>query len=561
MLVNLTIKNIALIEYAEIDFRDGLNILSGETGAGKSVILDSINFVLGAKADRTMIRHGEDFCLVTCLFSDLTDAVKNLLNEFDIEFSNDLIIKRKYDVNGNGYIKLNGENITATMLRKVTSHLVDVHGQSEHFSLLSKTKQLECIDSGANTAEIISKLHKIYIELRENEKKLEKLGGDPDERFKRLDILEYQINEIEKAQLKEGEKEELLIQREKINNLEKLHNALQGVLSSLTEENATIDCLLAGEQCIKQISNLGEEYSSILDRIRSCREELDDVADTVDSLISNLDDNNLNIDDIEQRLEVYRNFSRKYGSSVNEVNDYLQKALLEKDSLINFEKNCETLIKEISKQRVQLYEVCLNLSKKRKEFANAFCKNVTLKLNELGMPKAVFYIDFEEIPQLEQIKTFNLTGLDKVEFMFSANAGEPVKPLSKIISGGEMSRFMLALKTQLSVDSATYIFDEIDAGISGVTASIVAKQFAQIAKNKQVIAISHLPQIASMADNSLLIEKHEEENKTHTSVKNLSNKEKIEEIVRLIGGSVNDQSAITHASKMLDDAKQYKEKL
>ncbi len=561
MLVNLTIKNIALIEYAEIDFRDGLNILSGETGAGKSVILDSINFVLGAKADRTMIRHGEDFCLVTCLFSDLTDAVKNILNEFDIEFSNDLIIKRKYDVNGNGYIKLNGENITATMLRKVTSHLVDVHGQSEHFSLLSKTKQLECIDSGANTAEIISKLHNIYIELRENEKKLEKLGGDPDERFKRLDILEYQINEIEKAQLKEGEKEELLIQREKINNLEKLHNALQGVLSSLTEENATIDCLLAGEQCIKQISNLGEEYSSILDRIRSCREELDDVADTVDSLISNLDDNNLNIDDIEQRLEVYRNFSRKYGSSVNEVNDYLQKALLEKDSLINFEKNCETLIKEISKQRVQLYEVCLNLSKKRKEFANAFCKNVTLKLNELGMPKAVFYIDFEEIPQLEQIKTFNLTGLDKVEFMFSANAGEPVKPLSKIISGGEMSRFMLALKTQLSVDSATYIFDEIDAGISGITASIVAKQFAQIAKNKQVIAISHLPQIASMADNSLLIEKHEEENKTHTSIKNLSNKEKIEEIVRLIGGSVNDQSAITHASKMLDDAKQYKEKL
>ena len=561
MLVNLTIKNIALIEYAEIDFRDGLNILSGETGAGKSVILDSINFVLGAKADRTMIRHGEDFCLVTCLFSDLTDAVKNILNEFDIEFSNDLIIKRKYDVNGNGYIKLNGENITATMLRKLTSHLVDVHGQSEHFSLLSKTKQLECIDSGANTAEIISKLHKIYIELRENEKKIEKLGGDPDERFKRLDILEYQINEIEKAQLKEGEKEELLIQREKINNLEKLHNALQGVLSSLTEENATIDCLLAGEQCIKQISNLGEEYSSILDRIRSCREELDDVADTVDSLISNLDDNNLNIDDIEQRLEVYRNFSRKYGSSVSEVNDYLQKALLEKDSLINFEKNCETLIKEISKQRVQLYEVCLSLSKKRKEFANAFCKNVTLKLNELGMPKAVFYIDFEEIPQLEQIKTFNLTGLDKVEFMFSANAGEPVKPLSKIISGGEMSRFMLALKTQLSVDSATYIFDEIDAGISGITASIVAKQFAQIAKNKQVIAISHLPQIASMADNSLLIEKHEEENKTHTSIKNLSNKEKIEEIVRLIGGSVNDQSAITHASKMLDDAKQYKEKL
>ena len=453
MLVSLKINNVALIDEAEIEFCAGINILSGETGAGKSVILDALNFVLGAKADKSMIRHGEQSCLVSCVFNDYSPLINDLLDEFDIESSDQLVIKRKFDINGNGYIKLNGENVTATMLRKITSLLVDVHGQSEHFLLLSKTKQLECIDAGADLTNELKELSNILSDLSKVKNQLDLLGGDADERARTLDLLEYQISEIEKADLKEGEKEELLQSKVKALNFERLNNALQSAYSAISAEGGAIDAVLMAEHNLKGISDLGEEYSQIFDKIIEIRDNLDYLAESIDNIIENFDSDALDIDFIEQRLEIYSNFSRKYGASYQDVMEYLEKARLEKENLLNFEKNSAHLLEQKSKLHKKAYDKCLSISAIRKGFSADFAKRVTSKLAELGMPNAKFEVCFEEIPSIDEVNAFPQSGLDKIEFMFSANAGEPLKSLSKIISGGEMSRFMLALKTQMSVVS------------------------------------------------------------------------------------------------------------
>ena len=562
MIVSLQVKNVALISEAEINFCNGLNILSGETGAGKSVLLDSINFVLGAKADKTMIRYGEQYCLVTCVFNNLPNEVYDILSEYDIERSDEIIIKRKFDINGNGYIKLNGENVTATMLRKITSLLVDVHGQSEHFSLLNKSNQLECIDAGGNTFAILNELAQTVARLKQTEKQIDEIGGDPEARAARIDILNYQINEIENANLKEGEKEELQALKLKLNNLEKLSSALGGAYGALSNEGVVIDGLVFAEQSLKSVTEISDSYAQLFERIQAIRAEVSDISDAISDLSDDLSAGDfLNVDEIEQRLEIYHNFARKYGATISDINLYLQKVITERDNLLNFDQTTKQLFDARQKYRNEAYELCKNLSAARRKYAKCFSNAVTQKLEELGIQKAQFIIQFDDLPELCNVKTFNKTGLDKIEFLFSANAGEPVKSLSKIISGGEMSRFMLALKTQTIGGCATYIFDEIDAGISGITAGIVAKHFAQISKNRQIIAISHLPQIAAMSDLSLLIKKDECEGKTYTQVHQLTEQSKLNEIVRLIGGSECDETAIQHAEKMIENANAYKKSI
>ncbi len=560
MIVSLNIKNVALISKADIEFTSGLNILSGETGSGKSVILDSINFVLGAKADKNMIRHGEDFCIVSCVFRNYPAKINDFLAEYDIDAGDEIIIKRKFDINGNGYIKLNGENVTATMLRKITAALVDIHGQSEHFSLLSKQNQLECIDYGAQTQNYLEELSLSLANLNSCKKQLLSLGGDGESRKQKIELLQYQINEIDKASLKEGEYEQLLQRKNKLINLEKLSTALSSAHLALNDENGAVDCLFTAEHSLKSIQDLGDEYVSLVHRLNAVSDEISDISEVISAVLYDLDVDD-NIDDIEQRLDVYNSFFRKYGKDLIAINEFYENAKSELDQLLNFDQTYAELILNINKHHKSCYDLSLNLSKKRKQYATKFANAVVNKLKELGMPKAQFVVDFGEFPQYSTEIVINSLGLDKVEFLFSANAGEPVRPLSKIISGGEMSRFMLALKTQLSSGLGTYIFDEIDAGISGVTATTVAKQFAQISKQRQVIAISHLPQIAAMSDRSLLIYKFENEEKTYTDVKVLSNEQKIQEITRLIGGSSVDEVAMKHASNMLQESIEYKNSL
>ncbi len=560
MLNHLRIKNVALITEAEIDFCEGLNILSGETGAGKSVILDSLNFVLGAKADKTMIRYGEQFCLVEASFSRISDDVRDILDEFDIEYSDDIIIKRKFDVNGNGYIRLNGESVTAGMLKKITSLLVDVHGQSDHFVLLSKTKQIECIDQGADVETYKNRLKEICAEIKSLDEKLELLGGDPDERARKIDIFDFQIKEIQSAELKDGEESDLLAVRERLQNAERISQGLSAVYDALSGESGATDAIIAAEQSLRPISGIDTLFEKLAERLDSVRDEVNDISDSAREYLDSLD-TDADPDYIEQRIEVYRRLKRKYGQSLSEINAFCEKAAEERDALIDSDEEIKRIDAERKKLIDEYYGVCMDLSAKRKEYSADFAKRVKEKLAELGMPHAEFCIDYAELPEKEEISVFYPSGIDKAEFMFSANAGEPVKPLSKIISGGEMSRFMLALKTQSASACDTYVFDEIDAGISGHIASVVANNFARISLKKQIIAISHLPQISAMSDVSYLIEKVETDGKTYTTVNRLDDDKKVYEILRLVGGGTDDPVAIKHARNMIERATEYKETL
>ncbi len=560
MLKKLRLQNIALIDQAEIEFDDGLNVLSGETGAGKSVILDSINFVLGAKADKTMIRYGTQECLVEAEFLS-NDEANKILNEYDIESDESLIIKRKFSIDGKGYIKINGETVTSGMLRKVTAHLVDVHGQSEHYELCKESSQLEVVDKYAGTEILLikEKLIPFIKEVKEIQTKLKEFGGSESERAIKLDVLKFQINEIESADINEGEEDELLSLKEKIKNGEKIVNSLSGAKSALIDDGEGIDCVVNAQRFMYQISGLSEEYLDISNRLDAVVEELNDIDSLIDDLSDDLDFDEKTADEVEERLDTYKILKKKYGNSYEKIQNFYYEAQKECEMLLNFEENTKTLNAEKEKLDDKIYGLYKELNSARQKAAKDFSEKVVAQLTTLGMKNAQFDVSFNDLPSKEDMM-YNANGIDGVEFLFSANLGEPLKPMSKVISGGEMSRFMLGMKSVICdlQDISTFIFDEIDTGISGKIAQTVAEKFAQISLNKQIIAISHLPQICAMSDVSFLIYKHEKGEKTYTEVKKLNDDEKVYEILRLIGGSGESTYAKQHAEEMIKSAKDFK---
>ena len=565
MLSRLVIKNVALIEHAEIAFGNGLNVLSGETGAGKSVILDSVNFVLGAKADRAMIRYGETECLVKAEFSlpEQSKAVQTL-REMDIDTDGEIIISRKFNETGKNTVKINGNTVTATMLRTVTDSLVDVHGQSEHFFLLKESNQLKVLDEVVGEPIVKEKenLRLLLLQKKEIKEKIAMLGGDEQERGRRLDILQFQIEEIQAVDLQENEEEELLIKRNKINNLEKIISALREATQALTAETGALDGLRYASRALTGISKLDETYQTAQEKIESLAIEADDVAQTLTDIADELYFDENEAQETETRLDTIRALKRKYGADKAQIDAFLQTARAEYELLSDCEGQFAQLTAQMAKIEDKIYEVCRKMTALRKEHGTAFCTRVTDELKTLNIPHATFCIDFEAYAKSD-IDKANHSGLDSVRFMFSANAGEPIKPLGKIISGGEMSRFMLAVKTQLSSvnEICTYIFDEIDAGISGKTAKVVGEKLARIARNTQIIAVSHLAQIAAMSDDEFLIEKQESDGKTVTLVHALNETQKTQELVRLIGGDNDGEYAVKHAEELLSQAREYKKSI
>ena len=562
MLSKLIIKNVALIERAEIEFGEGLNVLSGETGAGKSVILDSVNFVLGAKADRTMIRHGETECMVKAEFIvPETAKALEVLREMDVESDGEIVISRRFSENGKNAVKINGNTVTAAMLRRLTDHLVDVHGQSEHFFLLKESNQLKTLDGvvGSALTQEKSALVELLAERKKIEERIAYLGGDEKERGRNLDILKFQIDEIKAVDLKEGEEEELLAKRTKINNLERLISALQESVSVLSAESGAIDCLRTAGRSVSSISRLGEEYEAVATRLESLSLEAEDVSETLSDLAGELYFDENEAEAIEERLDAVRALKKKYGADKKEIDEYLRQIEEKYELLSDCEGQYAALTDELRKINRKIFKICNKITEFRQTHGQAFCRRVTDELKTLNIASAKFDIRFNEYME-EDVGKATANGLDEICFLFSANAGEPLKPLGKIISGGEMSRFMLAIKTQLSDVNqiSTYIFDEIDAGISGKTAKIVGEKFAQIAKNTQIIAVSHLAQIASMSDKEFLIEKFEKDGKTYTDVRELTDEQKTKEIVRLLGGDDGDEFALKHATELMKQAKEYK---
>lgn len=553
MLSNLYIKNVALIEEGDIQFDKKLNILSGETGSGKSVILDSINFVLGSKADKSMIRYGCDEAMVKAEFStEDNQAVKTLLQDMDIDCDdNTILISRKMSVDGRSSIKINGSSITAGMLKKVASRLVDVHGQSEHFFLLNEANQLSVVDSlcGAKLVELKDELSAKLHNKKECINKIALLGGSEQERAQRLDLLSYQIKEIENAEVKIGEIEELKARKKVLDNAERIIQALGAVKGLLSDDNGCIDLLSTAKRQISSISDVGEEYSTLSDRLENLFIEAEDIGDTLSDLLDNFSFDGQEANFVEERLALYKNLIKKYGADESEILNYLEQAKLKFDALNDAAEELVKLNSQIEKLDREILNICKEITSLRKQACESFCQSVVDELKTLNIPNARFFVAFDEYNSIDAV---TLNGADKICFMFSANKGEPPKPLNKVISGGEMSRFMLAVKTILKGINGitTYIFDEIDAGISGETAKSVAQKFIAISRQTQIIAVSHLPQVCAAASSQFLISKSDKDSKTITNVKKLTREERITELIRLTG-SISTQAAKDHADELL----------
>ena len=562
MLSQLSIENISLIDKLELELRQGLNILSGETGAGKSIIIDSLNFVLGERADKSLIRYGTDYAVVQAVFENyLTPAISEYLAEMGIDEDDVLIIRRKMSQDGKNECRINGRIANLSILRGLTELLVDIHGQHEHQSLLNPKNHLGLLDSigEAKVAEAKEKVKAAYDKYTSFKRELSKYG-DGDERARRLDILEYQIAEIEKADVKEGEEEELLLGRKRIRNMEKILTALETAKSMLDGyDSSSVSASLKNASAnLNSIASFDEDIPALQERLLSAKVEIEDISETLDSKLEQLGFDARSADQLEERLELVRTVTRKYGGTYESLTRFLQNAKEEYDTLSNADEVVAKLEKNIKISAEELVIAAEKLTKLRKETAHSFEKSILKELKDLGMGGSTFEVQIESTDDVDKISAI---GGDEVEFLISPNVGEPLKPLAKIISGGEMSRFMLALKNIVAgIDGiGTMVFDEIDTGISGNISAVVSEKMCNISRGRQVIAVTHMPSLAAMADNHYLIAKSTENGKTLTHITLLE--DDTDELARLIGGDSYSQYAVPHAKEMRAWADRYKESI
>lgn len=562
MLCQLSIENIALIDKLELELKNGLNILSGETGAGKSIIIDSLNFVLGERADKSLIRFGTDTASVEAVFEDyLTPSIKDCLDDLGIEAEDVLILRRKMSADGKNECRINGRISTLSALKSLTELLVDIHGQHEHQSLLKSTNHIKLLDKlgEKKIATVKGEVEKNFDDYTSLKKEFLRFGN-ADERERKLDILSFQIDEIEKADVKDGEEDELLSARKRIRNMEKIISALEGAKNLLDgyDSQSVSASIKNANSLLNTISSYDENIVPIADRLDSCKVEITDISETLSDMLQKLDFDSRSAEQIEERLEVVRTILRKYGGSYESLQKFYEEATKEAQTLSNATERVERLETEIKVAAEKLLASAKELSQERRKIADKFEKDITKELCDLGMGGSTFKVEIDTTDDVDQISA---NGADSVEFLISPNVGEPLKPLAKIISGGEMSRFMLAFKNILAGvdDIGTMVFDEIDTGISGNISQVVSEKMCNISRARQVIAVTHMPSLASMADNHYLISKSTENGKTLTHVDLL--KDDTDEVARLIGGNDYSIYAVPHAKEMKANAQRYKDSL
>lgn len=558
MLETLRIENIALIENLEIGFCKGLNILSGETGAGKSIIIDSLNFVLGTRADKSLISYGKDLARVSAFF-DLSDcpATKRLLSDMEIDCDdNELALQRVMTVDGKNTCRVNGQKVTLAMLKEIALSLTDIYGQHEATGLLDDENHIAILDKYARSAleKPLTTQKELFAEYGEIKRELAKYGSLSDV-AKKTDALNFELEEIEKADLKEGEEEELLAKRKKFNNSRAITDALAASKNCLDGDEGAVISVSGAKSQLSSVDEYDPRYGELVERLDSAKIELRDIAETLEGLLEESEYNPYEAERVEQRLALVRTLKRKYGSDVSEILAYADKIREELQFYGDAEYNIEKLNSRLAVCERDLKKNSLDIHALREKFAKALAENICKELKELGMNNATFYA---EVGYSDD--RIGENGADDVLFMFSANAGQPAKALSKVISGGELSRFMLAVKNIISdVDGVqTMVFDEIDTGISGKIAQVVAEKLYNISTGKQVLAVTHLPQLASMADAHYLITKHTADCKTFTDVKLLDEDGTVGEIARLLGGSEYGTHALPHAKEMRDYSENYK---
>lgn len=559
MLESLQIDNVALIEKLEISFCKGLNILSGETGAGKSIIIDSLNFVLGTRADRSLISYGKDTARVSAFFN-ISDCVhvKELLADMDIDTDDELVLQRVMTEAGKNSCRINGQKVTLAMLKEVAEALTDIYGQHEATGLLDDENHIVILDKYAKNAlaGLLDTQKTLCTERAGIKGELAKYGSLSDV-AKKTDVLRFELDEIEKADLTQGEEEELLAKRKKFNNSRAISDALNTAQAYLDGDEGAVVTVSAAKSQISSVEEYDPRYAELVERLDSAKIEIKDVAETLEGLLEESEYNPYEAERVEQRLTLIRSLKRKYGADIAAVLEYAEKIREELTFYDDAEYNIEKLEKALGVCEKKLSDNAAKIHDVRVNFAQELSARICSQLKELGMNNATFFADIaydgEKIDE---------SGADSVIFMFSANAGQPAKALSKVISGGELSRFMLAVKNIISdVDGIqTMVFDEIDTGISGRTAQVVAEKLYNISTGKQVLAITHLPQLASMADAHYLISKEVENGKTSTKVSLLDENATLAEIARLLGGSDYGTHALPHAKEMKEYANSYKKK-
>lgn len=560
MLTELHIKNVALIAEAEISLDSGLNVLSGETGAGKSIIVDSLMLLLGAKYDKTLLRYGESNGFVEGVFT-LDDRQRELFPDFADEEL--LIVRRRFDCDGKSEIKVNGKTYTTSMLKNLMSNFVDIYGQNEYYSLNRLPEHLRILDGYArqSVSGLLSEIGEEYRRYRSAKLKMKELGN-LSEREKNMDLYRYQIAEIESAKIGEHEEEEIALKRKLFMSAEKIAAALSSAANALggKDENASalVDTAL-GE--LNSVAAMKPVYGELSARLDSLSIELNDIYDAVLGELDFLDFDEREIDRVEKRYDLILLLKRKYGNFAK-MTAYAKEARANLDRLENCAEEYARLEKESAAAAEKLDRLSRELSRVRKEKAIELEKAVTAELSELGMEHSEFKIVFGEEP-VEAEERFSEKGFDRPEFYLSPNIGQPLKPLIKIISGGELSRFMLALKviSSKSEELDTLIFDEIDTGISGKIGQAVSRKLARISRGHQVLCVTHLSQIAAMADKHFYIEKYVEGEDTFTAVKALDENGIIEEISRLSGGKDISARAEQNAAEMKKWCSSYKSTL
>lgn len=573
MLTQLNIKNVAIIDEIEIAFGPGLNILTGETGAGKSIVIDSITALIGGRLSKDIIRTGAEKAIFEGLFIINDQEKLNQLSEvgFEVEEDNSLLVVREFYQNGKNICKVNGHLVTVSMLKELGKILIDIHGQHENQSLLDQTAHVGFLDSfiGQDFQNIKQEYGLKFSEFKNLQKELATLMENPEERARKIDLLNFQINEITSADLKPGEEEALIQKKKQLENAEMVANSLSNAYEILSGEGTKKISVLSGLfQVIKelnQISFVDEKYLKIASVLDEIFYEIQEISRDIRSWMDGIEYNPELLDRIDERLDLIARLKRKYGKDIQTILEYCNSLKAEFENLINSEERINQLNSKIKLITHEMIKICKEMSNKRSETGKQLELIIEKELKDLEMKnmKFIVQVEFMNWEKQGEIPRFTENGLDKVEFLISPNIGEPPKPLEKIASGGEMSRIMLAIKTILAkVDKkSTLVFDEIDTGISGKTIQAIAEKLAYISLNHQVICVTHHAHIAAMADIHFDIEKVVEGGRTVTKVIKIEDEEQDKILARILGGAEVSNISLQHAREIKRNAQRFKNNL
>lgn len=560
MLQELAIKNFAIIDALTISFDGGMTVLTGETGAGKSIIIDAVGLLAGGRASSDLIRHGENKTVVQGLFEmPDTPYLFDLMNDYGITPDRDqVVLQRELSNNGKNVTRVNGTLVTVAVLREIASHLIDIHGQNEHQELMNPQKHLYLLDQfgDESLAALLHAYEESYAEYQQIQTERSNLMLDEQQNIQRIDLLTFQINEIEQANLTDDNEEAALI--EERNLLANYQRILQGLTTLYAvlqgDEGNVIDQVGIGLEAIQRIESFGKNYQDLATNISESFYQLQDAAATIRNEMDEMSYDEGRLNDIELRLETLKQLKRKYGSTIKEIKAYYEAIVVELDMISNKESYLNQLQKRYDKAYVILIQVGADLTKKRREMGRKLEIEVQNQLKELYMDKATFQVVFKE---QEAIRS---NGLHDVEFYIAPNVGEPPKPLAKIASGGELSRMMLAMKTIFTQTQGitSIIFDEVDTGVSGRVAQAIANKIHVVSEHSQVLCITHLAQVAAISDQHFFIEKAVIEERTYTHVEKITGTKRTAEIARMLAGTEITDLSIAHAEELLNLAKKEK---